>query len=368
MEKALFSEIDNLLTLALGVIGIIWGICLLLLKNPSNKGLENYKIAREMLACGYLALGLSMFIELIINPVNENWYHSRMIILAVAPLIALSFTSTFITLIEINFSIKQIVWKELVPIVLLGILTFLSYYTLPRMLHVAIVFFFSAYYAFLLIRYTLLFRKSCRRYEVKQDNYYSDLTTGRLNWVKGCFYYALFVGVLSVVSVYAPWPFLIAFKLFIIPFYIYSAIQIISYAFRFHYYEPILLTDELPENKKLKQSIAFVDIEECIAHWVNEKKFTNSNLTIKILAEELHSNRTYLSNYINNYENKSFKEWIHFMRIEEAKKLISENPDMTAAQIGKKVGYNDRSNFNRQFIKYTGTSPRVWKNQQKENQ
>ena len=367
MEKTLFNAINNILTLSIGVIGVILGICLLLLKTPQQKGLENYKTAREILAWGYIALGLSMFLELIHGPVDENGHYNQMIMLAVASLIALSFTTTFITLIEINFSIKQVVWRELLPILFFSVLTFLSYYVMPQMLHIVIFFLFSAYYISLLIRYTLLFRRSCRQYELKRDNYYAEQNAGRLSWAKRGFYYALLVGICAFVSVYVPWRFIIVFKLFIIPFYIFSAIQLISYAFEFHYHAPILLENDNYGGKFIKQSISFGNIEENLKRWVNEKKFTHSNLTIETLAEELHSNRTYLSNYINSYENKTFKEWIHSLRIEEAKKLILKNPDLPAAQIGKKVGYNDRSNFNRQFIKYTGTSPRVWKSQQKEN-
>ena len=49
------------------------------------------------------------------------------------------------------------------------------------------------------------------------------------------------------------------------------------------------------------------------------------------------------------------------LRIEEAKRLLLENPEMSINIIAELSGFSDRSNFHRQFTKIVGCSPKQWR-------
>jgi YesN/AraC family two-component response regulator len=49
------------------------------------------------------------------------------------------------------------------------------------------------------------------------------------------------------------------------------------------------------------------------------------------------------------------------MRIEDAKKIMLENPQMNILSISQMTGYTEQANFSRQFKLIAGMSPLLWK-------
>ena len=58
---------------------------------------------------------------------------------------------------------------------------------------------------------------------------------------------------------------------------------------------------------------------------------------------------------------KDFKTWRTELRIDDARKMLLENKDLSINIIGEMVGFSDRSNFHRQFTKIVGCSPKQWR-------
>ena len=56
-----------------------------------------------------------------------------------------------------------------------------------------------------------------------------------------------------------------------------------------------------------------------------------------------------------------FRTWRTSLRIEEAKKMLLEEPGTSISLIGRRVGINDRSNFSRLFKSHTGYLPSDWR-------
>lgn len=83
--------------------------------------------------------------------------------------------------------------------------------------------------------------------------------------------------------------------------------------------------------------------------WLDEDGFIRQGLTIKELSETLHTNRTYLSNYIKTTYHQSFRDWITTYRIEYAKRMMIQYPEQTIAEISEKSGFLSLSHFIRIF-------------------
>ena len=115
------------------------------------------------------------------------------------------------------------------------------------------------------------------------------------------------------------------------------------------------------EDSKTSKSSIFLTLDKKIEQCVAKKKFTEKGVTIVMVSDYLETNRSYLSSYINTSKKKTFCEWIAELRVEEAKKLMKQYPDMSVRKIAEKVGCSNGSHLIRQFIKLNGVSPTVWK-------
>lgn len=92
---------------------------------------------------------------------------------------------------------------------------------------------------------------------------------------------------------------------------------------------------------------------------VQEKVYTHPELSLNDLASKLEIHPNYLSQIINNHENKTFYDYINEYRIEEFKRLISipENQQFTLMAVAFDCGFNSKSTFNRYFKKITNQTP-----------
>ena len=93
---------------------------------------------------------------------------------------------------------------------------------------------------------------------------------------------------------------------------------------------------------------------------VVERRFLDPALTIDSLAEEMHTNHTYLSRLVNRRFKMSFREFVNSKRIAHAKQLMRENPSVVMELIAKSSGFQSTTQFNRKFKEMEGVSPRVW--------
>lgn len=126
------------------------------------------------------------------------------------------------------------------------------------------------------------------------------------------------------------------------------------------------------KNKNTKSPIEkgktkHIIIERLKSYLVEEKHFLDSELTLEKTAQALELSQGHLSKIINTELNVNFKEFINFLRVEEAKNYLidSEFSNYTLVAIGLEAGFNSKSAFNASFKKLTGTTPSQYKLQYK---
>ena len=83
------------------------------------------------------------------------------------------------------------------------------------------------------------------------------------------------------------------------------------------------------------------------------------------IEEELHANRSYLSRLYKSKKGVNLFDDILRLRIEKAKEYM-ETSDKKVYEISQAVGFEDTGYFSRVFKKYTGMSPKEYKNEKKE--
>jgi YesN/AraC family two-component response regulator len=209
------------------------------------------------------------------------------------------------------------------------------------------------------------------------DNYFSDYEAGRMQWIAFSYFAALAIGIIALLSVLFISDFVaLLFTVIITVFYLYFAIRFINYTHHFHTIEQAMemeLTDEPAPfvTRELhtrkggettdNDTDVFAVLEKRVEQWVADKYFTEKGITLDTLVSKFYTNRCYLSNYINQRKGKTFREWINQLRVEEAKTLLLQYPDMTITDIAAQAGFSDRAKFRHHFIHLTGYSPLDWR-------
>lgn len=80
-------------------------------------------------------------------------------------------------------------------------------------------------------------------------------------------------------------------------------------------------------------------------------------ITVTQLCEMFGLSTTSLYNLFRNYGKASFIEYFSALRIQHAKWLMKQNPDMLTKDIAELVGYQDQHYFSRLFKNVTGMTP-----------
>jgi two-component system response regulator YesN len=84
------------------------------------------------------------------------------------------------------------------------------------------------------------------------------------------------------------------------------------------------------------------------------------NFTAIDAARVLHLNPSYFSRYFKKIAGVNFTDYVHLIKMEEAKRLLAEHNE-TAENVAYMLGYSDRAYFSKVFKKYTGKNPSDYK-------
>ena len=92
-----------------------------------------------------------------------------------------------------------------------------------------------------------------------------------------------------------------------------------------------------------------------------EQLYLDSGLNLANLASRLNTNRNAVSACINSNQGCSFSQFIGTYRVEHAKKLMRQLPEMKMTEVWMSSGFTTESSFFRTFKTVTGMTPSEWK-------
>ena len=123
--------------------------------------------------------------------------------------------------------------------------------------------------------------------------------------------------------------------------------------------------DETPEEGKTDVNAEY---RRALEQWMEtEKPYLNPDFRLTDLRQVLPMNRTYISQFINVEYDCTFYQFVTNYRIEEAKQLMKNHPEMKLSDVSTLSGFSSPVVFSRTFAKETDMTPREWQTKAAEN-
>ncbi|MDH4262853.1 MAG: helix-turn-helix domain-containing protein [Spirochaetia bacterium] len=101
-------------------------------------------------------------------------------------------------------------------------------------------------------------------------------------------------------------------------------------------------------------------LKERVTELRKEQFYIEEDINLKNMADMTGVTTHQLSEYLNQFENKTFFNFINYLRVEDAKAMLKEDSGKNIIEICYALGYNNPSPFYRAFKNETGLSPRDW--------
>ena len=201
------------------------------------------------------------------------------------------------------------------------------------------------------IVYLIYIYFSVKRYNKLLNDNYSDIEHLHVNW--------LVEAVILLLIAFAAWTVSCYYTSWIID----SCYQLLLLALWgliiYHADRQQTVQDEVSPPLKLPSDGVLGDVlvHKLETLLLENKIWKNPQLTLQDLATEVGTNRTYLSNYLNNTLNTTFYDYINGFRLEETLKYLDDpNSTATLVEIAEMCGFNSISTFRRVFVRVKGCS------------
>ena len=232
------------------------------------------------------------------------------------------------------------------------------------------------------IFHIIIFHRTYKRSLKKIEQYYDEDQDHKIKWIRFCYTIMMLTQMFILVYMLLPRGFMKRYTLWYVLFMLYFTANFISFlgshkllldAFAYKTLSGQEIMERIERRKKYKQDRdgvveqteltdpQLMRIERSLQKWVKEKRFKEYDKTREQIARELNTTKEMLHLYFTTKVGVDFKTWRTGLRIEEAKRLLLENPEMSINIIAELSGFSDRSNFHRQFTKIVGCSPKQWR-------
>ena len=359
---------------------LFFGFYFLLAKTPENKIFKNYLRSRQIMGIAMLLLSANYSVHFFFGIRFKNADSSILMNMSTYFLCYSLFSSALIMLLDRFYITKRRVWTHIILWIVFSTLSGVVLFLLPSGIIQKISLFALA--AWLVVfgvvlarRVIIAYRRAIRIFNETQAD---DIGT-YIKWLSIFTYWAVIFGVGCGLLTFLPDKYVFIWILSSIPFYSYLFYSYQNYLL---FYEQVenafeqdiqseeeLLTDTETEPEIVSGEevpVSYTEIIEKVDNWIKTDGYVLQGLTIKELSKILYTNRTYLSAYIKTTYKMTFREWITGLRLEYAKNILKEHPEINIQKLAESSGFLSRSNFIQLFSEKEGCTPAKWKKANRE--
>lgn len=362
METSIYSYS---LCIALPLM-LFFGFYFLFAKTPEKAIFGNYLRSRRIMGMALLLLAANYSVHFFLGIRFMDVDAAILMNLSTYFLCYWLFSSALTTLLDRFYITRRRLRTHLGLWVLFSVLSgaillLLRDGTMQKIGLVAMAAWLVGYGLFLVRRLLLAYYRAVRIF----NDTYSDDIGSYIRWMSVFTWWAIIFGVGCGLLTFLPDEYVYIWILSSVPFYIYLFCCYLNYLLFYEQVERTLEIEDKPEedNRKTeKESPKYFDsIESSLTPWLENRSYTQSGFTIQDMAKTIGTNRTYLNAYIKERYHVSFCEWITGLRLEYAKNMLKEHPEMSIQKIVEASGFLSRSYFIKSFTEKEGCTPAKWR-------
>ena len=354
---------------------LFFGFYFLFAKTPEKKIFKNYLRSRQIMGIAMLLLSANYSVHFFFGIRFKNADSSILMNMSTYFLCYSLFSSALIMLLDRFYITKRRVWTHIILWIIFSTLSGVVVFLVPSGIIQKISLFALAVWlvvfgVVLARRVIIAYRRAIRIFNETQ----ADDIGAYIEWLSIFTYWAVIFGVGCGLLTFLPDKYVFIWILSSIPFYSYLFYSYQNYLL---FYEQVenafeqdiqseeeLLTDTETEPEIVSGEevpVSYTEIIEKVDNWIKTDGYVLQGLTIKELSKILHTNRTYLSAYIKTTYKMTFREWITGLRLEYAKNILKEHPEINIQKLAESSGFLSRSNFIKSFTEKEGCTPGKWK-------
>ena len=340
---------------------IFFGVWFIVARKPDKPVFGNYIRSRRIMGAALLVLSANYTVHLLLRPRFTAPDAAILMNLSTYYISAWLFSSALTSLLDSRYLTRRKFFLHIISWLCFSaaagaVMILFPSGKLNTAGIIALTLWFLIYAFRLAGRLIREYRKAVRLFDETQ----SDDIGSYIDWLSVFTWWAVIYGIGCGLFTFIPEKYVFIWILSSIPFYIYLFCSYMNYMLFYERVETALET-EMPESCRQNQPAYFAEIEKRLAGWIEKNGFTRPGLTIEDLAGDLCTNRTYIAGYIKSVYHVTFREWIADLRIEYAKKMMSEHPEMTVGAVAEASGFLSLSYFSRIFTEKESISPAKWK-------
>ena len=358
---------------------LFFGFYFLFAKTPEKKIFKNYLRSRQIMGIAMLLLSANYSVHFFFGIRFKNADSAILMNMSTYFLCYSLFSSALIMLLDRFYITKRRVWTHIILWIIFSTLSGVVLFLLPSGIMQKISLFALA--AWLVVfgvvlarRVIIAYRRAIRIFNETQ----ADDIGAYIEWLSIFTYWAVIFGVGCGLLTFLPDKYVFIWILSSIPFYSYLFYSYQNYLL---FYEQVenafeqdiqseeeLLTNSGIEPEMVSEEVpeSYTEFTEKVDNWIKTDGYVQQGLTIKELSKILYTNRTYLSAYIKTTYKMTFREWITSLRLEYAKNILKEHPEINIQKLAESSGFLSRSNFIKLFSEKEGCTPAKWKKANRE--
>ena len=359
---------------------LFFGFYFLFAKTPEKKIFTNYLRSRQMMGIAMLLLSANYSVHFFFGIRFKNVNSSILMNMSTYFLCYSLFSSALIMLLDRFYITKRRVWTHIILWIIFSTLSGVVLFLLPsgimqKFSLFALAAWLVVFGVVLARRVIIAYRRAIRIFNETQ----ADDIGAYIEWLSIFTYWALIFGVGCGLLTFLPDEYVFIWILSSIPFYSYLFYSYQNYLLFYEQVEnafeqDIQSEEELLTNSDTEHEIvsekevpkSYTEFIERVDNWIKTDGYVQQGLTIKELSEILYTNRTYLSAYIKTTYKMTFREWITSLRLEYAKNILKEHPEINIQKLAESSGFLSQSNFIKLFSEKEGCTPAKWKKSNRE--
>lgn len=359
---------------------LFFGFYFLFAKTPEKKIFKNYLRSRQIMGIAMLLLSANYSVHFFFGIRFKNADSAILMNMSTYFLCYSLFSSALIMLLDRFYITKRRVWTHIILWIIFSTLSGVVLFLLPsgimqKFSLFALAAWLVVFGVVLARRVIIAYRRAIRIFNETQ----ADDIGAYIEWLSIFTYWALIFGVGCGLLTFLPDEYVFIWILSSIPFYSYLFYSYQNYLLFYEQVENafeqnIQSEEELLTNSETELEIvsekevprSYTEFIERVDNWIKTDGYVQQGLTIKELSEILYTNRTYLSAYIKTTYKMTFREWITSLRLEYAKNILKEHPEINIQKLAESSGFLSQSNFIKLFSEKEGCTPAKWKKSNRE--